>query len=371
MIASWYPDQINPMNGCFFQERARAWARHGCQVSVAVADVRLKLECRNEGISVNCSDSVKEYRYIKRNRTPFWEEGVALQQISMIRKIYDRICKDMGKPDLIHLESARCAYAAVKLAKEEGIPMTYTEHYSGILNSKPRTFLHRTMNLAVKESAHIFLISSAMKEKLAPAGGKWSMLPNSVDTSVLALTEPTNVFTFCALGSLRYIKGFDVLLRAFKMVREEYSECILMIGGDGPEKENLIKLSKELAIDDSVHFLGKIESKDKYNFFEGNSAFVCSSRTETFSVVCAEALVCGIPVIATKCGGPEDLIDGTNGYLVEKENPKALAEGMKKMIKTRQLFNSEIIRYTAIKRFSEDNVVKNQLEKFRSITGLE
>ena len=72
MIASWYPDEINPLNGCFFQERARAWVKYGCQVCVAVPDVRVRLGGQQEGISFISSEGVNEYRYIKKNRTPFW-----------------------------------------------------------------------------------------------------------------------------------------------------------------------------------------------------------------------------------------------------------------------------------------------------------
>lgn len=367
MVASWYPSEDNPLNGCFFQERARAWARLGCDVSVAVADVRLRLGNRKEGISFCQEQGVKEYRFLKRNLTPFWEEGIARQQISMIRKIYDQICRESGKPDLIHLESARCAFAAVELSRKENIPLTYTEHYSGILNSKTGSFCYTTMRRAVDAAEHIFLISSAMRNKLNPPDGKWSMLPNTVDFSNYSVSEPEGPFTFCTMGGLRKIKGYDLLLHAFAQVHEEFPDCRLVIGGKGEEREALTALCEELSIANYVQFYGAVEKNDKNRFFKGKAAFVSSSRTETFAIVVVEAFACGIPVVATRCGGPEDLVNESNGYLVEKESVTALVEGMKKMITNRHQFCPQKIRNDAYALYSEELQVKKQLEMFAQI----
>ena len=369
IIASWYPTPEQPLNGIFFQKRAQALARSGCEVSVAVADVRLRMGCKDNGLSIQRVSGVTEYRYLKRNITPFWEEGIAIQQISMIRKIYEQVCKDSGKPDIIHLESARCAYAAVRLAKKENIPLTYTEHYSGILNSRPGSFLDRTMRLAVNSAAHTFLISSAMKRRLNPLEENSSRLPNAIDFSDFAISQSAEPFTFCAMGALRSIKGYDVLLRAFGEVKKTYPDCKLEIGGDGPEKQQLIALRDELGLQTSVKFCGGIPIDRRVAFFDGKSAFICSSLTETFSMVLIEAFASGLPVVATKCGGPEDLVDEDNGYLVEKGNVFALAEGMIKMIKTRSRFDSAQIRKNAYFCYDETNVVAQQKECFKKLLG--
>lgn len=364
IVASWYPTPENPLNGIFFQQRARALARCGCTVSVASLDVRTKLGGRKSGITVERVEDVIEYRYFKRNITPFWEEGIAKQQISMLRKIYERVCNDSGKPDIIHLDSARCAYAAVALAKKENIPLTYTEHYSGILNSQSGTFLDKTMRLAVENADHTFLLCSAMKHRLKPQEEKCSFLPNSIDFSEFYIKEPSKLFTFCALASLRKIKGLDILLQAFAKVHDAYPECRLVIGGDGLEKQSLLTMSEELGLNEHVTFCGRINSEQRGDFFAGNSAFVCSSLTETFSIVVVEAFASGLPVVATKCGGPEDLVKESNGYLVEKGDVDSLAEGMIKMIQNRNLFDSEKIRKDAYFLYDESCVVEQQIRYF-------
>lgn len=367
IIASWYPTAEQPLNGIFFQQRARALARMGCQVSVAAPDVRLRLQGKKSGISFCHREGITEYHYLKRNMTPFWEEGIAKQQIAMIRKIYRKVCKDSGKPDVIHLESARCAYAAVALAKAENIPLTYTEHYSGILNSCPGSFLDRSMGLAVDAADRIFLISSAMKLRLAPPEEKCVFLPNSINFSEFSVTSPDSPFIFAALGGLNKIKGYDILLQAFAKVHEVCPDCRLEIGGDGAEKEALLALRRELGVEDCVHFCGRIPAEQRFAFYQGKSAFVCSSLTETFSIVTVEALASGLPVVATKCGGPEDLVRESNGYLVDKGDPKALADGMIQMLHSRSDFDSEQIRQDACKLYDETSVVKRQLECFENL----
>ena len=367
IVASWYPTPENPLNGIFFQQRAQALARSGCDVSVAVTEVCLRLGGRKTGLSVRQESGVTEYRYLRRNMTPFWEEGIAKQQISMLRRIYKQICKDSGKPDVIHLESARCAYAAVALSRKENIPLTYTEHYSGILNSAPGTFLDRTMRLAVDAADHIFLLCTAMRNKLEPPAEKTSVLPNSIDFSEFSVSEQAVPFTFAALGGLGKIKGYDILLRAFAQVQEKHPDCRLVIGGDGPEREALLTLRDELGLRDFVQFPGRISPQQRTEFFCGKSAFVCSSLTETFSIVVIEAFASGLPVVATKCGGPEDLVNDSNGYLAEKGNSAALAQAMLRMIENRNQFDSLQIRGDAWRLYDESNVIKEQLACFHRL----
>lgn len=367
IIASWYPSPESPLNGVFFQERARALVRHGCEVNVVVADVRLRMGCKRGGITETCSHGVTEYRYLKRNLTPFWEEGIARQQVPMIREMYKRICAKSGKPDVIHLESAKSAMAAVALARSEGIPLTYTEHNSGILNCKPGSFRERLMKLAVDNAAHTFLISTAVKHKVNPPVDKCSFLPNAVDFSQFTIAEPREPFTFCALGSLREIKGYDILLHAFHQVRRNYPTSRLVIGGNGEEWENLHILCDELSLTPYVEFRGSVPLDGRNDFYHNASAFVCSSHTETFSIVTVEALACGIPVIATKCGGPEDIINATNGILVEKNDVSALAEGMIHVIENREAYSASGIREAAYSRYGEDPVVERQIASLRSL----
>ncbi len=367
IIASWYPESDGSITGSFFRDRAISLASNGCKVSVAAAFVRVRLGQTQAGISVSEHDGIAEYRAFRRNLTPFFEAGIAMQQIPMIRQIYERICLERGKPDIIHLESARCAPAAIHLAREEDIPLTYTEHYSKVLSGRPGSYHVLMARKAVAAASQVFLVSSAMKKKLDPPAEKASMLPNAVDFSQFALAKPAVPFTFCALGSLRKIKGYDILLQAFAQVHQQHPACRLIIGGSGEEEDALRALCEELDLKDTVTFAGRVSLEDRSRFFSPASSFVCSSLTETFSVVIIEAFACGIPVVATRCGGPEDLVNSTNGFLVEKGDPAALAEGMCRMFAERANFDPSAIRLAAYQVYDQQVLIRQQIDCYTAI----
>ncbi|HZJ69116.1 MAG TPA: glycosyltransferase [Candidatus Eisenbacteria bacterium] len=364
IIPSWYPRSDNT-SGSFFHDRAKALSKKGCDVTVAVAELSFIKRGRSSAITSEYLDGVRIIRYFKRNITPFSKSGISVQKIGMIRSIYSQLVQENWKPDLIHLESALDARAAVSLAKEESIALTYTEHSSKILASKKGDYYDKMMKQAVNNADHIFVISYAIKQRLEPPEGKWSMLPNETDFSKFTLADQTMDFVFKTLGTLRKVKGYDILIRAFKMVKDrQYENCRLVIGGSGEEEHNLKQLAIDLNLESHVKFPGYIEASEKNNFFDNVSCFVCSSRIETFSIVTVEALACGIPVVATRCGGPEDIVNDSNGYLVEKENALALANGMIRMMYTRDCFDSQSIRSQAKLLYDKDVVIDRQIEVF-------
>ncbi len=136
-----------------------------------------------------------------------------------------------------------------------------------------------------------------------------------------------------AVGSLDKRKGHDYLLRAFKIVRENEINANLIILGEGKERDNIKNLAKDLKIEDHVMLPGFKENP--YKYLKNSSVFVLSSIYEGFANVLVEAMVCSVPVIATRCpSGPEEIItDGVNGLLVPIKDEKALAEAMIDLLK--------------------------------------
>ncbi len=119
-----------------------------------------------------------------------------------------------------------------------------------------------------------------------------------------------------SVGRLNKVKGFDILLKAFKIVNQINKNTALIIIGQGDELDNLRILSKELGVDQSVYFLGFISNLAP--FYRNAKVFVSSSRWEGFGNVIVESMSFGLPVVVTDCpGGPKDIIEfGTYGKLV-------------------------------------------------------
>lgn len=138
-----------------------------------------------------------------------------------------------------------------------------------------------------------------------------------------------------AAGRLVHQKGFDLLLQAFALVRDEVGRDVqLVIAGEGPERSDLEALADDLGLTGSVHFPGYLSPP--FPYMHRASLFVLSSRWEGFGNVLVEAMAVGTPVVSTDCRyGPAEIIDdGESGLLVPPEDPEALATAVVRVLET-------------------------------------
>ena len=140
-----------------------------------------------------------------------------------------------------------------------------------------------------------------------------------------SLGLPETGFVFGIASGFRPVKGVDVVVRAFARVRTFCPDSHLVIAGDGPGRENLEDLVRELHLSDRVVFLGVRPDMEKvYPAFD---AFVLASHSEGFSNAILEAMGLGLPVIASRVGGNTEMVeDGVRGYLVPPGDPETLSD---------------------------------------------
>lgn len=127
------------------------------------------------------------------------------------------------------------------------------------------------------------------------------------------------------VGRLTPQKDFQTLIRAFSIVSKEVNAKLVILG-EGEKKEELVGLTEELDISDSVTFAGFVDNP--YSYMYRSSVFVLPSLYEGFPNVLVEALACQCPIVATDCpgGSREILSDSTFGELVATQSPEELAE---------------------------------------------
>lgn len=130
-----------------------------------------------------------------------------------------------------------------------------------------------------------------------------------------------------AAGRLSSQKGFDLLLRALRLVLEETSVRLLLLG-EGPERASLERLAQDLGVAPYVSMPGFTPHLPAY--LANADLFVLSSRWEGLPTVLIEALAAGVPVVATDCpSGPREILEGGRwGRLVPVEDIQALAQAM-------------------------------------------
>jgi glycosyltransferase involved in cell wall biosynthesis len=190
---------------------------------------------------------------------------------------------------------------------------------------------------------------------------KITLVPNPADISSFHVRKETShgVFKFISIALFRTEKRLDLLIRAFARVHQKHKDVCLTIVGDGPEKNNLISIVKKLEIGNFIEFKGYLSKKEIALLLPKCNTLILNSDVETFGVALVEALASGIPVIATRCGGPSDIVTPETGYLINKGNVEELYQSMLKMIGNYKSFNAEIIREIAVRKYGDKAYAKS------------
>ena len=267
-----------------------------------------------------------------------------------------------------------------------GIPVVSTFHglpdipSGGLLVRLKRCILRGKRN-------HVIFVSESLRDALKWSARPWgnppAVIPNGVDCSVFwvgrngalrrELNLDDNVLLLGALGNVRPSKRYDLLLEAFAEVKARMPLAHLVVAGQakGPLYEGLLGLRSALGLEGSVHFLGFRE--DVPQVLQGIDLFVLSSGDEGFSLATVQAMATGLPVVATRCGGPEEILeDGVTGRLVSVDDPMSLAEGILEVLSLpdRGEALGKAARERAVSRFSLDTMVRQYEALYRRCLGI-
>lgn len=190
-------------------------------------------------------------------------------------------------------------------------------------------------------SERVIFVSALTMKSLYPDGySKTVVVHNGVDSSRFRdrcseASRPDKndssleLTTVGFLGTLSHRRGLDVLLKAFAIVKPEHPRLLLHIWGDGHDDYAQVvrELAKSLGISESMKLNGYVDDVPK--ILPMHDVVVVPSRSESFSRITLETMAAGVPVIATRCGGPEEFVeDGITGRLVPPDDPEELAKAL-------------------------------------------
>lgn len=134
-----------------------------------------------------------------------------------------------------------------------------------------------------------------------------------------------------AVGRLVRRKDYPTLLEALRILDRE--DTSLLILGDGPERERIEELARQLGISHRVELRGFVSEEEKYQILANSDVFALASLHEGFGVVYLEAMYCGLPIVAADEGGQVDLLqDGATGKLVPIGDAKAIGDGLSELL---------------------------------------
>lgn len=382
ILPSWYPSNANDIRGVFFRDQAIALHNYGHTVGVIAPSMRsLRTLGKARSHVPDCENDrgILTYREEVLSFLPRIPYGSYLLFLISARKLLNNYIRKNGKPDIIHAHSAILAGAAgVKLSQEFEIPLVLTEHSTGFARGIYAKWQLKLAESAIKKSGLNIAVSPSLAniliEKFPSSNGRWKWIPNVVAERFSAKKrscENNHIIRYLNLALMTEKKGQIDLLSAFIELNKNSQTILeLWLAGDGPIKAELMKKAKEAGVSDRVHFLGKIEPEKVPKLLAKVDVMVVSSHYETFGVVAAEALMAGVPVVATRSGGPECIVEEGDGLLVEPKQPKALATAMLEIGQNLDRYEPTVLEKNAQARFSSSAVAAQLTTEYQTLLSV-
>lgn len=217
-------------------------------------------------------------------------------------------------------------------------PWTLNQHIYSSLEEEKQAYQRFNKVICVSQ-----LVEQVMRELYDLNQTKTIHNPIDADDILKKAKQPINIdipssFCIVSVGRLVPQKGFDRLIHAVGKLRHEGKNIQLFIIGEGSERQKLENIIKRDELQDTIHLVGFM--KNPYPLMDKMDLFVCSSRAEGYSLVIAEAMILGLPVISTNCAGPKELLDNGNYGMIVENNDEALYEGINNIIKKPSLLNT-------------------------------
>ena len=382
IISRGVPTAKAPLNGIFEWDQALALKNANVDVAFLALDFRKITEKRFWGVR----------RYVR--------EGISVFELSLPTGVYRRAlgllqfwCKQMyrlvekhwGKPDVLHSHFYFMGAIAAQLPALSGVPLVHTEH-SSKLNKSLDAISSLDKKLAQKAFAAasvITAVSTAYADRLCQNFG----IHAQVVPNVLALASPKRAsqitespnhrltnqitespnhrltnFTWISVGRLIQPKGFDTLLEAFAQTLKADANQQLQIVGDGPYRGALQTKIEQLHLTDKVKLLGAMPRNKVQEYLANAHAFVLLSQSETFGVSYIEAMALGLPVVATRCGGPSDFVNATSGCLVPVGDATKATEAMCKVKAHYAAYLPEQIAAKVLQQYAPSSVAQQIIQ---------
>lgn len=210
------------------------------------------------------------------------------------------------------------------------------------------------------------------------------VVPNGIETVkwvpiLSASNKKTNITRLLYLSYLRRSKGIVTTIEGINVLvnKYNYKNILLTVAGEWREphtKAQVEKFIKNNNLDKYIRFVGERINQDKWNLFKNSDIFLFPTIHEAFGLVNLEAMQFGLPIITTNVGAiPEFIKDGVNGFIIEPNDPEALAEKVDLLIKDKETANlirennlKDFEKYYTVEKFSErflksmDNIIERQ-----------
>ena len=372
IIPSWYPTEIHPESGSFFRDRASILRKNGIEIIIG-APITHSLKdffrfSHNNTIQIDINGGLPTYLLESINIFPKMEKLFFKRYKKSAITILNKLLETHGLPDLVMIHSSLWAGGALgEILNKNDIPFVLTEHLKEFLipngfSTFQKNMIHNTYSMA----SQILLSSSPLKNEISKNfnthKSKLNLLPNPVDENLFTLRKVPNInpqFIIVCISLFRPEKRIDLVLESFNNLVHSGIKAKLKLIGDGPLKHEIENQIQKLGVSDLVELPGYLPQKRIIDELHNSHFLVLPSDIETFGMVLVEAQACGLPVVATDCGGPKDIVTAESGILVTPGSVSELAGGMQKLIRSFDEFDPSEIRNSVIQKFGQQSYAES------------
>ena len=362
------PSFFTPYGGEFCLDQAKALKAVGHEVRI-LSHVQIALTIGPKGYFTlpwrryeHNRDGITVYQSFQRG-VPKAVRWNMKRWVATVCEMFDDYVARYGKPDILHAHCAKWAgYAAMLVSRKYGIPYVITEHLSKLVFEKEfgpapsSAWQIPLLKACYREAKMVVPVSEELVDNIACYFGKdyrWQAISNTIDVGFFHYQKRSpregRAFRFCCLANFWPLKGYDVLIPAFRQLRQSGTDAELHIAGRGTDTSEFRSM-----LSDGMITHGLLDKEAVRALLYQSDALVLASRSEVQPLVLLEAMSTGIPVVATECIPQSLRIEG-GCTIVPVDDVKALTEAMKSMVqqsafdgkavseKVRQMASPEVI----------------------------
>ena len=350
-LAKWYPNKVEPLLGIFIQKHIQCVQESYNHKVISIYETNTI----NSNIHrvVNYLNSTEE--------VIFYHKKGLLNKIRVLYKVWKETKNFQAH--LIHAHvMGWTSSLAYFISNTNQTPFLISEHWSGYHKkgyAQLKSISKILRKISAKKANKISVVSHFLKEDMVKCGikGNYTIIENVVDGIALEI-EKNKYFSYVFAGDLiQETKNVKGIIEAFSEILKHHKDIKLEIIGDGKDLKNYKALSNRLKLSNHISFHGNRNNEYIFKTLSRSHVLILNSYFETFSIICAEALLCGIPVISTKCGGPESFLNDKTGILIDIDNKKQLITAMECMINNHNQYEPEKLKSMA-HQFSMHNIGK-------------
>lgn len=318
-LTCWYPSEENPLKGIFIKEHAKTIALSGNEIFILFLNVTSGQKMWERSFSEFIDENgIKTHVVTVRSRFYKWIYINHYLLYFLVQQHFKKQILHSFQPDIIHSNVISPAgVIGYWLSRKYALPHVITEHWSKVDNFMRKNFFSYSARKAYETAKNISVVSDFLKHnvsKYVKQTDKIKIIPNAIDSGLFTYVPKvkSKEIVFTAVASWTPPKAPHFFTEALREVQKSaHEKFVLNIIGKGPLLENI----KNNGFNYQINFLGNRSKREVAAVLKQSHYFLHASYIETFSIVVAEALSTGTPVLASKVGALPELVHKNNGVL--------------------------------------------------------